>query len=249
MTELVTVLVPLFGLPLTPLETYSLQTCQRHLGDFPITFLKSDSLTLSDEVRSICPTADSVSFDPRYLANRTGYTKLLLGENLYEQFSWSRYLLILELNTVVTKNELAYWCRQGYDLIQAFPTFDEKVSPVRSMVRRFSPTAHLAPQSYERQTFERSAGISLRRVKSFQKLVRRKKRSMNRFLTDYPDPQNDSLFWEYFVNRWRPELITPNALARRHFAQNQASFNRVPAPNLIPFSITDFDDFPLWDRY
>lgn len=249
MTELVTVLIPLFASPLTPLETYALRACQTYLGDFPITFLKSEGQPLSEEVRAICPNADSVSFDPRYFVNRAGYTKLLLSGALYEQFSWSRYLLILELNAEISKNELAYWCRQGYDFIQSFPEHDTSTSFLQSIPQRLNPGRYLSTESADGPTFERSNGVSLRRVKAFEKLAKARKRAINRFLTDYPDPWNDSLFWEYYLNRWRSDLITPNALARRHFAQNQASLKPISASAPRPFSITALDHIPGRDRY
>ena len=248
MTELVTVLVPLFSLPLTPLETYALQTCQVHLGDFPITFLKSDNLPLSDEVRAICPNADSISFDPRYFFDRSGYTKLLLSGALYEQFSWSRYLLILELNAAISKNELAYWCRQGYDFIQSTPEQATPTSLLQSLSRRFNPGRYLSTE-LDGPTFEKSNGVSLRRVKALGKLVKGRKRAINHFLNDYPEPWNDTLFWEYYLNRWRPELITPNALVRRHFAQSQATLKLISASAPPPFSLTALDHIPVRDRY
>ena len=247
MTELVTVLIPLFGTPLTPIEKYVLQTCQKHLGDFPITFLKSESLNLPDEVREICPDADSVSYDPVFFANRVNYTKFLLGGGLYEQFSWSRYLLILELNSAITKNELAYWCRQGYDFIQPIPAKEIPLSILGKLKRKFNPTSFYPAGSEIKTTFERNSGISLRRVKAFQKLVARRKRTINRFLSNYPDPENDSLFWEYYVNRWRPELITPNSLARAHFAQPQAALKAAPTANQVPFSLTNLNYTPDLD--
>jgi hypothetical protein len=245
MTELVTVLVPLFNLPLTPLESFALKTYQAHLGDFPITFLKSENLPLSDELRAICPNADSVSYDPRYFVNRTGYTKLLLSTMLYEQFSWSRYLLILELNAAISKNELAYWCRQGYDFIQPFPSHTHELSLAESLRRRFNPTAYLTANSDTKNTFELNSGVSLRRVKAFQKLTERKKRAINQFLTDHPKTWNDASFWEYYVNRWRSELITPNALARHHFAQSQALVALRNDSTQVPFSLTSLDFIPV----
>lgn len=249
MNELVTVLIPLFGHPLTPVEVLALESCQKHLGDFPITFLKSDTLALSEEIRDICPNADSVSVDPRYLASRLGYTKLLLSGELYDQFSWNRYLLIMELNALISRNELGYWCRQGYDFVQSFPEHDKPTPFLQSLPRRLNPENHLSAHSGGTLTFERSNGVSLRRVKAFAKLVKGKKRAINRFLNAYPDPWNDSLFWEYYLNRWRPELITPNALTRRHFAQNQASLQLVSASAEPPFSVTALDHMSVRNRY
>ena len=155
----------------------------------------------------------------------------------------------MELNASISRNELGYWCRQGYDFVQSFPEHDKPTSVLQSLPHRLNPGRHLSPESEGTLTFERSNGVSLRRVKAFAKLVKGKKRAINRFLTAYPDSWNDSLFWEYYLNRWSPELITPNALTRRHFAQNQASPNLVSASAALPFSVTALDHIPVRDRY
>ncbi len=220
MKEPVTIIIPVFSLPLTAVAMNSLSTVQEHLGDFPITFIKSEKLTQIEELTEFCPTADFVSFDDRYFSTRTGYTKLLLTPELYQNFGWSRYLLICEMNTVITKNELAYWCRQGYDFIQLFPDFLANSSVLVSIRKRFSRQDFLKKHYAGLDKFRKSCGISLRNVEAFQKLTKRKQRSIHRYLASATDLENDAIFWEFHTNRWWPEINTPTALSRKRFAQS-----------------------------
>ena len=47
-------------------------------------------------------------------------------EEFYERFNWADYLLIHELNSWIVKDELKYWCNQGYDFLKAAPVFENE---------------------------------------------------------------------------------------------------------------------------
>ncbi len=220
MKEPVTILIPVFSLPLTAVAMNSLATVQAHLGDFPITFIKGESLTQIEELAEFCPSADFVSFDDRYFSSRSGYAKLLLGTELYQYFGWSRYLLICEMNTIINRNELAYWCRQGYDFIQPFPDFRVQNSADLGFKKRFDTRTFVQQKDPEMKVFGQVSGISLRNNEAFLKLTNRKRRAIHRYLVSASDLENDAIFWEFYVNRWWPELNTPRALSRKRFAQS-----------------------------
>ena len=88
MKEPVTVLIPVFSSSLTAVAMNSLASVQAHLSDFPITFIKGESNQQVEELSEFCPSADFVSFDDRYFSSQTGYAKLLLGNELYQNFGW-----------------------------------------------------------------------------------------------------------------------------------------------------------------
>ena len=238
MKEPVTIVIPVLELPLPAVAMNSLATVHEHLGDFPITFIKGHGLTDVAELTEFCPTADFYSFDDRHFSSRKGYAQLLLSAEFYESFGWSRYLLICEMNTVITKNELSYWCRQGHAFIQPQPEFMTGAAGVLSLKRRVDPAGFLEDQQREVLEFSRLAGISLRNTEVFRKLARRKRRAIHRYLTSGLDAPNDAPFWEFYPNRWWPELNTPVALSRRRFAQSRI-FAAKPAGNPeLPFAIS-----------
>lgn len=222
MKELVTVVIPIFEGALAGHQKLILQSYQNHLGDFQITFLKGESKYPLDEYLEICPKADHILFDDRYFTNRASVTKLLLSQELYEMFGWSRYLLIGNLHSAVVKNELAYWCRQGYDLIQPGPSHEINTNWADSIRKRLNPKEHIGKFAAETREYDRAGGFSLRKVDTMQKLVKRKKRAIYHFMNAFPAVSNDSVFWEYYTNRWSPELLTPQAIIRDRFAKIQS---------------------------
>lgn len=242
MKEPVTILIPDFYRPLTPAERYSLTSIQAHLGDFPITFLKAESENLWFELSEICPGADSFSYDDRYFDSHQSFIKLLLSSQLYEDFGWSRYVLILEMNTLINQNELAHWCRQGYDFIQPAPQFIEGESWLDGTKRRMNPATFLQKHNDAILNYAKSGGISLRKVETFKKITRRKKRAIHRYLADGPKAGSDAPFWEFQVNRWRPELLVPNKIGRDFFAKPYADITPEFQPASRPFAYTGLTD-------
>ncbi|WP_373514755.1 DUF5672 family protein [Persicitalea sp.] len=238
MKELVTILIPVFELPMTAVAMNSLASVNEHLGDFPITFIKGEGMKQVEELTEFCPSADFVSFDDRYFSSRTGYAKLLLGTELYQNFGWSRYLLICEMNTVITKNELAYWCRQGYDFIQPPPDFLTQKSGTFNVKRRFNTREYIQENHNELAEFSKGSGISLRNIEAFYKLTKRKGRTIHSYLNLAMHLENDAIFWELYTNRWWPELNTPTLLSRKRFAQS-APYDTVTTVVLEkPFAIS-----------
>ncbi len=219
MKEPVTILVPDFYRPLTAAERHALTSVQVHLGDFPITFLKAESENLWYELGELCPDADTVSYDDRYFASRQSFAKLLLGGKLYEDFSWTRYLLILEVNTVINRNELAHWCRQGYDLVQMDPGVTKNDDWLDHMNRRLYPSAYLTKNNGWMLEYAEMSGISLRRVEACRKVTRRKKRLIHHYLTTHPNLGSDAPFWEFYLNRWRSNILVPNQVGREFFVK------------------------------
>jgi hypothetical protein len=63
-------------------------------------------------------------FADRYFRNIEGYNALMLSPDFYGRFSNYDYVLIYQLDAWVFKDELQYWCGQGYDYIGA-PWMDE----------------------------------------------------------------------------------------------------------------------------
>ncbi len=238
MKEPVTILIPVFEKTLTAVAMNSLASVHTHLSDFPITFIKGESFTETQELTDFCPKADFVSFDDRYFSSRTGYAKLLLGDELYYNFGWSRYLLVCEMNTVITRNELAYWCRQGYDFIQPWPDFMANQSAAINVHKRFKTQNFIRDNKENLSHFAQECGISLRNIEAFQKLIKSKKRSVSRFLSSTEPIENDAIFWELFANRLWPDLNTPTSLSRNRFAQYGIQPADFAKASESPFAIT-----------
>jgi hypothetical protein len=58
-------------------------------------------------------------FKASYFANIQGYNKLMLSKEFYERFSQYEYMLLYQLDAFIFKDDLDYWCSQGYAYIGA----------------------------------------------------------------------------------------------------------------------------------
>lgn len=67
---------------------------------------------------------DRVNFDKAYFCSIEGYNRLCLDKMFYERFGEYEYMLIYQLDAWVFRDELSFWCSQGYDYIGA-PWFKE----------------------------------------------------------------------------------------------------------------------------
>ncbi len=90
-------------------------------------------------------------FDLSYFNNGLeGYNQLMLSQNFYNRFLDSEYILICQLDACVFKDELEYWCTQGYDYIGS-PWPPEFIEPYATDLNQWRVG---------------NGGFSLRRVKS-----------------------------------------------------------------------------------
>jgi len=58
-------------------------------------------------------------FDSSYFQSPQTYNKLLISRGFWEQFIQYDYMLIVQLDVIINRNELAHWCSLGYDYIGA----------------------------------------------------------------------------------------------------------------------------------
>ena len=63
-------------------------------------------------------------FDNDYFRSEVTYSQLLLSKAFYQRFIDYKYMLIYQLDAYVFRDELQYWCNQGYDYIGA-PWFED----------------------------------------------------------------------------------------------------------------------------
>lgn len=67
-------------------------------------------------------------FENKYFGTIANYSRLVLSKDFYGRFSKFEYLLIYHLDAFVFRDELDFWCRQGYDYYAPpwFKGFDNK---------------------------------------------------------------------------------------------------------------------------
>lgn len=207
MKELVTVVVPLFNASLTQSEELSLSRCIELLDHFPLIFITGDGSNGND-LKEKYPQTDIYRFDPVFFETKSNFCKLLLSDDFYERFDWSEFLLVHNLNSLILRNELRYWCKQGYDYIQPFP------DPLAPSLMDLFRDKQLDSESH---TLLESCGISLRRVSAIRKVLKKKKSKV--YLFKLGNPLNDALFWEQQMSKLFSSLILPKPVVRKRFAR------------------------------
>src|SRR5258706_12238120 len=105
------VLVPYHKNDLTILEKYSLDRVLKILATHPVSFFSPEGLVISDVYKHI-PVQ---RFEKKHFQALRNYNQLLLFYFFYKRFLSYKYLLIYQLDCLVFKDELIYWCSLDYD--------------------------------------------------------------------------------------------------------------------------------------
>lgn len=112
------VLVPIYQAQLSPLEHYSLATSLAALPGRDIRFIGPDGLDLTYYATHF-PGVPFVGFEPAYFQSIPGYNRLLLNPGFYRVFAAWAFMLILQTDAVVLRDELDHWCAQPFDYVGA----------------------------------------------------------------------------------------------------------------------------------
>lgn len=114
-------------------EEISFRQCIKILSKHPLCIVTFSELNI-DWYKDILQTFNvdfSIEyFDKTYFESLSGYNKLMLSKQLYQRFMAYEYMLIYQLDAYVFRDELEYWCRQGYDYIGA-PWFEGWKKPTK----------------------------------------------------------------------------------------------------------------------
>jgi len=177
-SQLVTVVIPIYKTAPNAAELVSLRQCAAILKKHPITIVAPVDLNLqyyNDFFDESSIALQIIRFEKGYFANIDGYNKLLLSEVFYKSFKAYEYILIYQLDAYVFKDDLSYWCRQGYDYIGA-PWMDNHIFNPEVLNKIMIDKVNASKDLYFKwlkkvqvNRFDRvgNGGLSLRKVQSF----------------------------------------------------------------------------------
>jgi hypothetical protein len=100
----------------------SLKQCQKILKKYPIVLVCPSGLDVS-EYRKTAPDVGFDFIDPHWQSNYRMFNRLKIDPFLYKRYRQFDYILFYELDAWVFRDELQYWCSQGYDYLGA-PWFE-----------------------------------------------------------------------------------------------------------------------------
>ena len=232
MKELVSVIVPVLDPQINPTEERILHHCLNILDQYPIIFITYEGADLSI-IKEHNEDIDVIYFPKKYFLSRSHLAGLFLMEDFYDRFSWCDFLLIHELNSWVVRDELHYWCKQGYDYLKSGPVENaeiDKLDGVLSRVKGFS--------NDEKRLFGRAFadnGIYLCHIQRMINTIKSKQKEVYEYRHSESLEHADSVFWELEANRFWPYLRKPTEIVRNHFAMDAANIN---LNKTLPFALT-----------
>ena len=205
--QLTAIIIPLYKDHFNAAEQIAFQQCIKVLNKYPIIIIKPHSLN-TDGLLANHLALGIETFDDQYFLSTSGYNRLLLSEFFYERFSTYEYMLIVQLDVFIFRDELMEWCQRGYDYIGA-PHFNNTQRwAEKKKMQRFR-VSHL----FQRPLL--NGGLSLRRTNACLQLLR----VYHRFYKQWPGNE-DGFFSLHFPRLlpFRCLMHLPTPLEALHFS-------------------------------
>lgn len=117
-TGSVLVLIPIYKDKLDDIERYSVEYSLSALSNREIRFIGPQSLDIAyytSHYRNI----PFESFPAPCFESIEEYNRLLLSKNFYERYDGYEFILILQTDAIVLRDELDFWCAQPFDYVGA----------------------------------------------------------------------------------------------------------------------------------
>ena len=114
----VVILVPVYKARLAPLEEFSLDVSLNALAGRNVAFIAPNGI-LRNYYERRYPNIPFIFFEMRYFEDIQGYNKLMLGQDFYERFLDYEFMLILQTDAVVLRDELDFWMDAPFDYVGA----------------------------------------------------------------------------------------------------------------------------------
>jgi Protein of unknown function (DUF5672) len=159
------VLVPIYQPVLSALEQFSLDHSLPLLAEQgrEVFFIGPKGLDLAYYARRY-PGVAFEGYDPSYFGSIRGYNLLLLDPGFYERYARCEFLLILQTDAVLLRDDLDHWASLPYDYVGApWP----QGLPVKVNLDRFE-----GGNARTVRALVGNGGLSLRRVRACQALLR-----------------------------------------------------------------------------
>ncbi|WP_134090761.1 DUF5672 family protein [Olivibacter sp. XZL3] len=261
--RLVAVVIPFYKETLTDYEKMSMDQCVSVLSAYPIISIRPKRL---NKINLSYPIDEYIDFDDNYFESIEGYNRLMLSDSFYQVFlSKFKYILIYQLDAFVFKDDLAFWCKKGYDYIGApWPPevgYPDIIKSAKESVINWYYTLFNVQDKHNnphrRQVINRvgNGGFSLRNVRVLHKIASQRKKEISKYLQNDHDLYNEDIFWSVEVNRRSNHIKIPSArIARKfsieHFPERLLRANKF----VLPFGCHAWDkhiDFwrPIFEDY
>lgn len=213
MKELVSVLIPIINPELSVLEEMVLRHTLEAVAKYPVILFTYDGADLSG-IEINHHQLEVLKFKPKFFQSRQTLTNLFLMEDFYDRFSWNEYILIHELNSWIVKDEIHYWCKQGYDYLHTNVDESSKVNDFSKLFGLKDDQKKVYAKGFD------GDGLKLCHVQRMINTLAAKKKEAYVYREQENLDNRDSLFWDLEANRLWPYLRKPTEIVQSRFSQN-----------------------------
>lgn len=222
----VAVVIPFYREELTDFEKIALLQCQKILAEYPKIAVKPRSLNLPAET-SVLTNLQTISFDDEYFEDVWGYNRLMLSDFFYRCFSEYQYILVYQLDAFVLRDDLKYWCGQGFDYVGApwvrVKPHSGKFSAYWHQLKndwyvRNNATKNGKPRVEQLEDRVGNGGFSLRKVDTFLKYCVECKPLIEKYQKENNSWFHEDIFWSIELNRKEKRLVIPPLTTGLQFA-------------------------------
>ena len=203
------IVIPIYKESLTPEEIISLKQCYKVLNKHKIFFAAPTNLDIIPYKAIIGNIINIERFEDKYFESISGYNSLMLSSEFYKRFKNNEYILIYQLDCHVFKDELDFWCDQGYDFIGS-PWLDYKYYNLNNYQKLFFQlkmkiSTIISPTKISKERLTNqvgNGGFSLRNTKVFYNVcLQHNSNKLQKFKdsNDSAGMYNEDVYWSFFA--------------------------------------------------
>lgn len=204
MTSLI-ILIPVYKPKPDALEILSLDVSIAALGRHELCFIYPRGMNL-EFYTSRYLNVSGIEFEPESFASVQGYSRLLLSPDFYARFASYEFMLILQTDAVVLRDELDYWCDQPFDYVGA--PWPDGVELMVNLDRFAGDKGHRV------RALVGNGGLSLRRINKCVALIQEFPQAANYFVQS---GSSEDLFFG-FMGVLSSDFVLPNEMTASLFS-------------------------------
>ena len=205
----VIVLVPVYKPALDEQEQYALDHSLRLLVGRTVHFIAPQQLDAGYYSKRY-PGIGVERFEPPCFESIAEYNRLLLSADFYARYDAFTFVLILQTDAILLKDDLDFWCQQVFDYVGApWPKPYELFVNTGRFEGRFGRHVHAGVGN---------GGLSLRRVKKCRALLREFPTEVAVF---HQSGSSEDLFFSV-MGTLSGDFVMPNAVTASRFAMEGA---------------------------
>jgi hypothetical protein len=205
MNSSISILIPIYQSRLSSLDEYSLDVSLDNLRSRQVWFIAPHGLPC-DYYQSRYPGIAYIFFGAEYFNSIAGYNRLLLSHLFYEQFIAHEFVLILQTDAIILRDDLDVWMSKPFDYIGApWPDGNELFVNLGRFEGEFGKAI---------KVYVGNGGLSLRRTRKCLALLNEFPDAISVFLKT---GSSEDLFFSY-MGALSADFIIPNEITASLFA-------------------------------